>query len=589
MKLDPIRFEVIRSALVEVTEEMAAALRKSAYSTNIKTRMDFSCAFFDAEVRPIAQSFAQPVHLGSFVELMPRAVRAYGPENMAPGDMFVTNDPYGGGSHLNDVTVFAPVFYPGPGARQTRRVDAGSAQLIGYVAALAHHVDVGGGAPASIGPFQEIYQEGIIIPPVKLVDQGRVVDDIFRLILAQIRSKRITAGDFRAQIAANTAGTRRLLELIDRTGLEAFRYYVDALIDYTRKRTAAEMKKLPKGTYDAEGFLDNDGFTDKVVNLRVRITIDGDGVLFDLTGCDPQRRAPVNSTYAMTFSACAYALRALMDKDLPINYGFYQFVRLIAPKGTVVNAVHPGAVVGGWETQIRVNDLMFKALSQALPEAVPAGCKAMMAQAGFGVIDRVTGEYHCNYEALAGGYGGRAQKDGPDAVQGHGQNTENAPVEETETAYPVMITRLELIENSDGAGRMRGGLGIRRDYFFPNDSATFTILSDRDRAGPWGLFGGLPGRKAFYILNPDREARQLSSKCVVQLKPGDTVSFQTPGGGGYGPAYHREPERVLRDARDGKVSLQRAEDIYRVAIDRNGWRVNDAGTKKLRAAVRSRT
>src|SRR3972149_3129351 len=219
MKLDPIKFEVVRSALVEVTEEMAAALRKSAYSTNIKTRMDFSCAFFDAEVRPIAQSFAQPVHLGSFVELLPKAVKTCGPDNMSPGDMFVTNDPYGGGSHLNDVTVFAPVFY--------------KEERIGYVAALAHHVDVGGGAPASIGPFQEVYQEGIIIPPVKLVDRGQLVDDIFRLILAQIRSKRITAGDFRAQIAANGAGIRRLTELIDRTGLATFQSYVDALIEYT--------------------------------------------------------------------------------------------------------------------------------------------------------------------------------------------------------------------------------------------------------------------------------------------------------------------------------------------------------------------
>jgi N-methylhydantoinase B len=581
MKIDPIRFEVVRSALVQVTEEMAAALRLSAYSTNIKTRMDFSCAFFDRDVRPIAQSFAQPVHLGSFVELLPRAVRTYGPENMAPGDMYVTNDPYGGGSHLNDVTVFAPVFYP----MRQRRSDG--TQLVGYVAALAHHVDVGGGAPASIGPFQEVFQEGIIIPPVKLVDRGQVFDDVFRLILAQIRSKRITAGDFRAQIAANSAGARRLQELIDRTGLTEFHSYVNALIEYTKRRTRAEIARLPRGTYEAEGFLDNDGFTDRTVKLKVRITIDRDGVLFDLTGCDPQRRAPVNSTFAMTFSAAAYALRALMDKDLPVNHGFYQFVRLIAPRGTVVNAVHPGAVVGGWETQIRVNDLMFKALSQALPEAVPAGCKAMMAQAGFGVIDRATGEYHCNYEALAGGYGGRARKDGPDAVQGHGQNTENAPVEETEGAYPVMITRLELIDDSDGAGRFRGGLGLRRDYHFPHDPATFTILSDRDRAGPWGLFGGLPGRKAFYVLNPDREARQLSSKCVVQLKPGDTVSFQTPGGGGYGPPEERDPALVLKDVRDRKVSVARARDVYGVAVLSEPTRFDARETTRLRSRRRS--
>jgi N-methylhydantoinase B len=291
------------------------------------------------------------------------------------------------------------------------------------------------------------------------------------------------------------------------------------------------------------------------------------GVFFDFSGCDPQRRAPVNSSLAMTFSACAYALRALMDKDLPINHGFYQFVRLNAPRGSVVNVVHPGAVVGGWETQIRINDLLFKALSQAMPEAVAAGCKAMMAQAGFGVIDRKSGEYHCNYEALAGGYGGRATKDGPDAVQGHGQNTENAPVEEVEINYPVRINRLSLIEDSEGPGKFRGGLGLRRDYHFPRDAATFTILSDRDREGPWGLFGGQPGRKAYYVLNPDGPSpRQLTSKCVVQLRPGDTVSFQTPGGGGYGDPRERDAQLVLKDIRDGKVSAARARELYGVDV-----------------------
>ncbi len=689
---------------------MAAALRRSAYSTNIKTRQDFSCAFFDRGCRAIAQSFAQPVHLGSFVELIPRAVRAYGPENMGPGDMIVVNDPYSGGSHLNDTTVFAPVFVSPPsrssvpspwegegqslprakaGGVGRRRASTHGAQvqrpstssgrtetgaplrsgqrgkgpslrlgqssssencLIGYVAALAHHVDVGGGAPASIGPFQEVYQEGVIIPPVRLVKGGQVVDDIFRLILSQIRSKRITSGDFRAQIAANLAGIRRVNEMVAHFGLDEFNAYVEALLGYTARRTQAEIAKLPLGTFESEGQLDFDGFTDRPVKLSVKITIgpmagdsalspsagssilsrsaggfvpspsmgegQGEGepspraksrgpasphslqgrgsggeskpdsesaVLFDLSGCDSQRRAPVNSTYAMTFSACAYALRALMDKDLPINHGFYHYVKLIAPPGTVVNAVHPGAVVGGWETQIRVQDLMFKALSQALPEAVPAGCKAMMAQAGFGVIDRTTGEYHCNYEAIAGGYGGRATRDGPDAVQGHGQNTENAPVEEVETNYPVRITRLSLIEDSDGPGKHRGGLGLRRDYHFPHDPATFTILSDRDLEGPWGLFGGLPGRKAYYILNPDGPSpKQLTSKCVVQLQPGDTVSFQTPGGGGYGDPRQRDPQLVLRDVRDGKVSAQRAQEVYGVACDTLTSRVDENTTNALR-------
>lgn len=582
MQKDPIKFEVIRNALLEATEEMAAALRRSAYSTNIKTRQDFSCAFFDRELRVIAQAFTQPVHLGSFVELVPRAVRAYRPENLKPGDMLVTNDPYSGGVHLNDITVIAPVYYTG-GTGLGLSPDHVPPPLVGYMASLAHHVDVGGGAPASVGAFQEVFQEGVIIPPVRLVCEGRIVDDVFRLILSQIRSKRETAGDFRAQIAANNAGMRRLGELIDRTGLDEFDRYVNALVDYTMRRTRAELARLPRGEFSATCYLDNDGFTDQRVKLSVRVVIDDEGVLFDLTGCDPQRRAPVNSTFAQTFSACAYALRALLDPDLPVNHGFYQFVRVNAPLGTVANCISPAPVVGGWETHVRVNDLIFKALSPALPDAVPAGTKAMQCHAGFGGINPRTGEYYCFLETLAGGYGARSRSDGPDAVQSHGQNTENAPVEETESRYPVRILRYELVNDSEGPGRHRGGLGLRRDYTFPDHEVTFTILADRDKEGPWGLFGGLPGRKAYYILNPDGENRELSSKTTLQLKPGDVISYRTCGGGGYGPPDERDPQLVLRDVREGKVSVERAREVYHVAIDSSAWSVDVDATATLRS------
>jgi N-methylhydantoinase B len=567
--LDPIRFEVIRNALVAATEEMAVTLRRSAYSTNIKTRADFSCSFFDRELRAVAQAFTQPVHLGSLVELVPRAVRTYGPERLQAGDMLVTNDPYGGGVHLNDITVIAPVHYQGA--------------VFGYLATLAHHVDVGGGAPASVAAFREVFQEGVIIPPVRLVQGGRIADDVFRLILSQIRSKRETAGDFRAQIAANTTGANRISELLARYGIDTISTYVEALLEYTRQRTKAEIARLPRGSFTAHGFVDNDGFTDRPVQLAVRVVVDDDGVLFDLEGCDPQRRAPVNSTHAQTYSACAYALKALIDPDLPVNAGFYEFVRVHAPEGTVVNARAPAAVVGGWETHVRVNDLFFKALSAALPEVVPAGTKAMQCHAGFGGIDPRSGDYYCFLETLAGGYGGRARRDGPDAVQCHGQNTENAPVEETEANYPVRILRYELVPDSDGAGRQRGGLGLRRDYQFPYAETTFTILADRDRAGPWGLFGGEAGRPAEYVLNPDTPAeRRLSSKVTLELQPGDVVSYRTCGGGGYGPPRARPAQQVLRDVREGKVSLDRARLAYGVAIDPVSWTVDEAETDRLR-------
>jgi N-methylhydantoinase B len=564
--VDPITFEVIRNALVAATDEMVLALKRSAYSTNIKTRSDFSCAFFDAQLRPVAQGFAQPVHLGSMVEQVPKAVLAYGPESLGPGDVIVTNDPHPSGVHLNDVSLISPVHWEG--------------DLLGYVANLAHHVDVGGGAPASIGAFREVFQEGVIIPPVKMVRAGAIVDDVFRLILAQIRSKHETAGDFRAQIAANATGVRRVQALVARHGVDTIRATMEELLEYTERRTRAEIAALPHGTYEAEGSVDNDGYTDEPVVLRARIEITDDGVHFDLTGSDPQRRAPVNSTYAMTFSACAYALKCLVDPDLPVNDGFYRLVSVHAPEGTVTNCTWPAPVVGGWETQTRLVDVLFRALLPAFPQRLPAGTKAMMCQAGFGSLDVEAGTYTCFYDTFAGGYGARWASDGPDAVQAHGQNTENAPVEETELNYPVRIDGLSLVENSEGPGRFRGGLGLRKDYRFDLHT-TFTILADRDRSGPWGVFGGSDGRIAEYMHIRDTVETKLSSKTTLDLVPGDVISVRTCGGGGYGAAEEREPEHVLRDVLQGKVSVERAREIYKVAVaDR---RVDTAETEALRA------
>ena len=306
--IDPIRFEVIRNALVEATEEMASALRRSAYSTNIKTRHDFSCAIFDLKMRTVAQSFSQPNHLGSLVETIPRALNAYGITDLHEGDALLVNLPYTGGVHLNDITLISPVFHRG--------------SLVGYVASLAHHVDVGGGAPASIGAFREIYQEGIIIPPVKFVRGGEINRDVFDLVLAQVRAKRETAGDFRAQIAANNTGIRRLTSLLDRMGPDTVRGYIDELIEYTDRRTKSELAKLPHGVFESTGYMDSDGYSDDPVKLVVKVTIDDDGLQFDFTGTDEQRRAPVNSTFAQTHSGVAFVLKCLIEPDVPVNTGF---------------------------------------------------------------------------------------------------------------------------------------------------------------------------------------------------------------------------------------------------------------------------
>jgi N-methylhydantoinase B len=565
LAVDPITFEVIRNALVAATDEMVLALKRSAYSTNIKTRSDFSCAFFDADLRSVAQGFAQPVHLGSMVEQVPKAILDYGPENLEPGDMVITNSPYPAGVHLNDVSLIAPVFHEG--------------ELLGYVANLAHHVDVGGGAPASIGAFREVFQEGVIVPPVRLVRGGRIVHDVFTLILAQIRSKHETGGDLRAQIAANNTGIRRVLSLVERHGRETIGATMTELLDYTERRTRAELAALPHGVYEAEGFVDNDGYSDEPVHLQARVELTPDRVLFDMAGSDPQRRAPVNSTFAQTFSACAYAVKCLIDPDLPVNDGFYRLVAVEAPEGTVANCTWPAPVVGGWETHDRLVEVIVRALLPAFPERLMAGTKGMMCQAGFGSLERAKGSYTCFYDTFAGGYGGRAGSDGPDAVQAHGQNTENAPIEETERGYPVRIPRLSLVEDSEGAGRHRGGLGLRKDYLFDRPT-TYTILADRDRFGPWGAFGGRDGSVAEYVLIREGAETRLGSKTTVELEPGDVISVRTCGGGGYGPPEEREPARVLRDVLEGKVSVERARDVYRVAI--RGGSVDEAETEALR-------
>jgi N-methylhydantoinase B len=316
--------------------------------------------------------------------------------------------------------------------------------------------------------------------------------------------------------------------------------------------------------YEAEGQIDDDGYTDEPVRLRARVEIGPDGVHFDTTGSDLQRRAPVNSTYAQTFSACAYALKCLVDPDLPVNDGFYRLVSLEAPAGTVANCTWPAPVVGGWETNTRLVDVMFRALQQALPARLPAGTKAMMCHAGFGGVDTATGEYACFLETFAGGYGGRLASDGPDAVQTHGQNTENAPVEETELNYAVRVDRLSLIEDSGGPGRFRGGLGLRKDFRFDR-ATTFTVLADRTRSGPWGVDGGLDGERAEYVLVRGGLETPLGAKTTLELRAGDVVSIRTCGGGGYGPPGERDPARVEADVREGKVSAERAREVY-------GWR-----------------
>ncbi|BCB84521.1 hydantoinase B/oxoprolinase family protein [Phytohabitans suffuscus] len=539
-EIDPIRLEVVKNALLAITDEMSAALQRSAYSTNIKTRGDFSCAMFDTDLRVVGQSFSQPTHLGSLVHSAPRLVAEYGAGNMRHGDGVLMNDAHRGAVHLNDISLVSPV-------------DVGG-RRIGYVANVAHHVDVGGSTPGSLGLNREIFQEGLILPPVQLVAGGVIDDDIIRLIAANIRSPRESLGDFRAQVAANQLASRRLVALAEEMGTDELGRYMSALLNYTQRRVAREIAELPAGEYHAVDFLDDDGFGDTPVKIDVLVRIGDGGIEFDLTGCDAQGTGPMNATASMAYSGVAYVLKALLDTDIPVNDGFYRMCKVRSTAGSVVNASHPAAVAGGWEVCFRVAETAFAALADAFPDRIPAATKGIICNVSFGGVDPRTGDYYAFYETIAGGYGAHSHMDGMDGVQSHIHNTENAPVEEIELNYPVRIAQFSLIPDSGGGGEFRGGLGVRRDYWFVDHDATFSVVSDRTKFAPAGVAGGQPGRPAHFVVDPDGVGRELRSKATIRVPAGGIVSVQTPGGGGYGDPARRDGEAALADLRTGKVS-----------------------------------
>jgi N-methylhydantoinase B len=541
--MDPVTFEVIRNALLNMTEEMALTVRRAAFSTNIKTRADFSCAFFDNQLRCIAQSFSQPPHLVSMSTITPVAVHEFGPDELGPGDAIIVNDPHRGSSHLNDITIISPVWVEG--------------RRLGFVANMAHHIDVGGSSPASLGVNKELFQEGLILPPTRIARAGEIDQNVLRLILANIRAPRETNGDLRAQLSANYVGGRRMATLMERYAEETIETFYDELIAYTERWTDREIRQLPQGEYEAEGFRDDDGVSDEPVRLKVKVTISGGHVRLDITGSSGQRAGPLNANRAMAKTAIAFVIRCLVDDHIPVNDGFLKRLHVDGTDGTVCTAVRPAAVVGGWELNQRLTEVVFLALHPALLDRIPAAGKGIIVNIGFGGHDPKRNEYYCYMETIAGGNGARPSKDGPDAVQTNLQNTENAPIEEVELNYPIRIARLELIPDSGGAGRFRGGLGVRRDFEFPYAACTWSVMSDGRKFAPWGLSGGQSGRTAHFILDPLGEHRDLPSKCVVEVPKGGRVRVETPGGGGFGDPSERDPEALARDRRDGKVDDDR--------------------------------
>ncbi|MCZ6752481.1 MAG: hydantoinase B/oxoprolinase family protein [Acidobacteria bacterium] len=525
MHVDATELEIFKNLFHSVAEEMGAALRRSAFSPNIKERRDYSCAVFDGSRRVAAMGDHMPVHLGSMPSSVAAAVEALHP---GPGDIAMLNDPYAGGTHLPDITLVMPVMAPG------------SRQPVFYVANRAHHSDVGGAQPASMGLSEEIYQEGLRIPPVLLARSGRIERDVMAMLLANVRTPREREGDLTAQIAACRLGERRLTELREKYGNRKTFFYLDALQRYSAHLMSEALGRIPDGLYRAEDCLDDDGYSDRPIPLRVAIRIRGRRARVDFAGSAPACRGGVNAVLAITLSAVFYVFRCLLEEDVPACAGLMAPIEVRAPAGSVVNAQPPSAVAAGnVETSQRIVDVLLRALAQALPGRIPAASSGTMNNLSFGGIDPRTRQPFAYYETIAGGMGARPTADGLSGIHTHMTNSLNTPVEAFESAYPVRVRRYSLRSGSGGAGRFRGGDGLIREIEFLTE-VRGTILSDRRRFPPYGLAGGKPGQVGKNQLILPGSDSTLPSKAGFTAPEGGILKIETPGGGGWGKPAGRK-------------------------------------------------
>ena len=507
VKLSPIEVELLRNGLAGICDEMYVAIMRSAYSTNIKERHDHSACIFDARGRIVVQGQSLPVHLASMLGLVEVIIERVGAENIRPGDMYISNDPFvGRGSHLPDVALLAPVFHEG--------------KLALFVSNIAHHADIGGMAPGSMaGGMTEIFQEGLRIPPVRIVKEGKIDEEMLALILLNVRVPRERRGDYMAQIAGNRLGVRRLHDLIARWGVGKVNAGGDAIIAAVARRLRAGIAEVPDGVYHFEDVLDDDGMGTKDIPIVVKITIKGDEAWFDLTGSGPQVRGNMNNSYAGLQAAVLYSLKVLVDPDGPTNHGLLDGVHISAPEGTVVNAVFPAATAARAQTCQRIVDVIIGALAPAIPQRVIAASNGANGVASFSGIGP-NGRYYVYMETIGGGSGARSYKDGIDGVQVHMTNTSNLPIEALEREYPLLIERYELIRDSGGGGTWRGGMGLRRIYRGLGHTMTFSGQGERGVHPPYGLFGGQPGGRGRIRIVKDGGKVQAAGHQAPRLHRG---------------------------------------------------------------------
>jgi N-methylhydantoinase B len=542
-ELDPIAAEIIVSGLAYASEEMGIAVRNAAYSPNIKERLDHSCAIFDRDVRLVAQAEHIPVHLGS----LPWGLRATiariaaDGDAMRRGDQWVVNDPYLSGTHLNDVTVIRPIFVAG--------------ELFGYAAGKAHHADVGGSVPGSMPPdARELFAEGFIMPPMRLMRDDRVVSEAVALFRANSRTPETRSGDLRAQLAGNVTGERRVLELVERYGAATVAGATAKAIADGEQRMRAALRAFPDGVADVRDVMEDER-GEPSIELVLRLEKRGDRMRLDYTGTAAQRAMPLNAVYGVTLSGAYYAIRALLGADIPMNDGVFRPIEIHVPEGTLLNPRRPAPVsAGNVETSMRNADLVLSALAQLAPDRVPAQSGGSMNNVMMGGIDE-RGRPWAFYETNGCGMGARPDADGVDAIQAHMTNTLNTPIEVIERTFPLRVVRYEFADATAGDGRFRGGAGLVRALEVRANPVTVSLLGERHAVRPRGSAGGRDGATARHTLiattGGARDERVLPAKVTLQLQPGETLVVQTAGGGGYGDPARRDPTARERDSADG--------------------------------------
>ena len=573
--IDPITMEVIKNALSSIADEMALVIMRTAYSSIVRDSMDYSTGMCDADGRVVAHGLTCPLHLGSFPDAMQQMIGEYS-GNMRPGDMFVFNDPYGGGGmHIPDVYIVKPIFLDG--------------ELEGYAATLVHQTDLGGLAPGSNAVHAtEIYQEGLRIPIVKLFEEGRLNQTIDKVIAKNTRFPDKVRGDMRAQIAACLSAEKAYLQLLEKYGRSTLRSYTNEMHDYAEQLMRTEIEGIPDGVYTYRDYIDGLGDPPEAIVFDLEVTVKGGEIVVDWTGTSPQVKGAINCPVPFTKSAAYLAVKCLAEQEIPNFEGFTRPIQVIAPLGSIVNPRLPGACNARAIVGFRMLDALFGAFAQAVPARVPAAGEG-------GVSFPAIGGYHDDLpfvctETLAGAWGAMPDRDGVHGIPNPGGNMTNQPVEMIEALYPVEIERYALVDNSGGPGRFRGAPAFVRQYRLLGEEAVLTMRSDRRRHLPYGLAGGYPGTPSWNIINPGAEQRVLPAMPMeaIRLAKGDVFCHISAGGGGHGSPLDREPERVLEDVLEERLSTEYARRVYGVVIDPAGMVVDPDATDQLRHEMHAR-